>query len=472
MPRQASPAINILGQPSDATLQFGAARDNRILAAVAQAAALQQQAIEQAGATRRTGMQIQGAAEQAQIGEAGATQRTGMQIKAQSALAGMQEAGATRRTGMELEGSRQNAALAAQVAREGQQGQMQMNQAQIEAGDRQQAAQIRATREENELRQLADSNNQELQLAMQDNWKQADMAFEQEKWDQALEFSFMGREDQQVQSLMTFVDTVTNGRALMGLLQKQMGRETYKETIEDLRDKYVKSNTAKTQTHAAQDNMLSGFILTGPVAGNLDKVFLDMTTQAQMPTDLGLFSAASRPALETVVQDWTPVEFRTAYKSLDLMENRLLAEAKKQPVNGKSVKQVNLDLRRVMEAKRALDTELTNSKTSIPGPAGTVGKHVNTLWQEYQGLTLEAAVARAAELYPDNPNGFAQDALAIIDNSQDSPDALLRLAGPLLSRLSPAGQARVRAAITARYGMLFAPGVPPAVAGASSGAVR
>jgi hypothetical protein len=322
---------------------------------------------------------------------------------------------------------------------------------------------------------------------MQDKWKQADMAFEQDKWDQGVEFAYMGREDQQVQSVMDFVETVTNGRMLMGMLQKQLGREEYQARTEDLRDKYVKGYTASTNVSAAKDRVLDEFfsVRTGTVAGNVDKVFLEATTQQQMPTDMDFFSSANRPALESVVQGWTPVEFHTAYKTLEIMENKLLEEREKVPKkvsytaailgkespNVRNVKQINLDLKKVMNARRVLDGELPNSKTPMPGAAGTVGKHVNSLWQSYQGLTLEAAQSRSAELYPDDPNGFSQDALGVI-NGQDDLNALLRMAGPMMSNLTPEAQSRVIAAIRATYGPLFAPSVPAALAGASSGTRR
>ncbi len=451
----------VIGQPSEATLQFSSQRANRL---------------------------------QAAMQEAGATQRQAMATRSQQMIAGMQEQGAMERAKLGEAGADRRAQLGAETTRQGQQLGAEVSREQIAASDRQAAAAIRANMERDELRERGENERQRLRLEQDDAFRKADDAFRNKQFDMSMALTKDAMDRDAALSALNFVETVTGNRVLRAAVQKQMGAAQWQASQEKLRREYIKGFQATTQANEAKDMLADAFLAQEmkaqeSVIGRVESLFSGVTSHVQNALTLDLFEPAQREKLAEQAENWTPTEFHTAHRTLEKLRELAQNEREKRAGTVKrgdtkavyggftmhtgstgqqaaDLKYLDESIQRIDAALRVLDAELPLSTRPMRTQAGPLGKHIETLKQSYRGLTAEAAEARAAELYPNDTDAFMRETLNLVKGGLDAdPDTALALLGPFLAKMSPEAKAMAIASIRQIYGPVFPAPTPELIPG-------
>jgi len=427
----------VIGQPSEATLQFSSQRANRLQAAMQEAGATQRQAMASRSQEMIAAMREQGAMERAKLGEAGA--------------------------------------------------------------DRRAAADIRANMERDELRERGENERQRLRLEQEDAYHKADDAFRNKQFDTATALTKDAIDRDAALSALNFVETVTGNRVLRAAVQKQMGAAQWQASQEKLRREYIKGFQATTRANEAKDMLADAFLAQEmkaqeSVIGRVESLFSGVTSHVQNPLTLDLFEPAQREKLAEQAENWTPIEFHTAHRTLEKLRELAQNEREKRAVTAEKgdtkrvyggytmgglmtymemtgekdggLKYLEESIQRIDAAIRVLDGELTLSTRPMRTQPGPLGKHMMTLKQSYRDLTTEAAEARAAELYPNDIDAFMRETLNLVKGGLDTdPDTALALLGPFLAKMSPEAKAMAIASIRQIYGPVFPAPTPVLIPG-------
>jgi len=356
--RQRPNPINVIGQFSPAVGDVTANMNNRLLAAMQ---------------------------------ERGATQRQGMANQSQQIIAGMGERGATERAQMGEAGATQRARIGQQTQAASDQNALTMSREQSAASDRQNAAQIRANRENREFQ----ARQQESLIRLGDELDWARTRYHEsiarEDRDAEMQYRQQVLDLEKKTSIMSFALQTMNMQTMMRTIQKMYGSEEADARLEDglsrMADERRASLLASAGTKKAVQNRVEALAPGTP----FESVFAEaMTTQQETVSADLLFDP----------------EKMAAY----------LADG---------------DLNKYLAVQRSLDAIETASATRKE----KAEKTPKTTYRESRaGLPYEVPTSRATDL------AAAEGAVKKVQQARDNLSALFRSARPLANGQGTLGQ--------------------------------